>query len=247
VGSTDEKVVAALFSDLSREANAIGVSVIGGHTEITAGIDRPLLIGTMLGETSTAGLIDPSSAQPGDRLLMTGTAGIEGTALLAGALANRLSSSGWTLDELHSATSMLDDPGISVVTAARALTDAGVAVALHDPTEGGISSALREMAIAADCGAFVSFDAISVDPRTARLCRDLNIDPLGLLASGSLLAAIRTDDVEAAEAALEAHNIPYAWIGKLTPTTKGFRMRRGIFDGPLPEFAIDEVARILAE
>ena len=243
-GSTTEESVSSLFADLMREAAAIGVSVIGGHTEITAGLDRPLLIGTMLGETTAAGLIDPTLAQPGDRLLVTKTVGIEGTALLAGAFAPQLAAADWESAAIQSAQSMLDDPGISVVAEAGLLSSAGVVTALHDPTEGGIASAVREIAIAAGCGVIISRDAIPVDPRTASLCSTLAIDPLGLLASGSLLAAVPKERMESAESVLHAAGIPYRWIGKLTPEASGFRMRTGMTDGELPDFATDEVARM---
>ncbi len=243
-GATTEESVSRLFADLMREAAAIGVSVVGGHTEITAGLDRPLLIGTMIGETTATGLIDPTLAQPGDRLLVTKTVGIEGTALLAGAFADQLAEAGWENASIQSTQSMLDEPGISVVAEAAALSAAAAVTALHDPTEGGIASAVREIAIAAGCGVVISRDAIPVDPRTTALCSALAIDPLGLLASGSLLAAVPKDRMDAAETALQSAGIPFSWIGKLTPEASGFRMRTGMIDGELPEFATDEVARM---
>ena len=77
-GSTTPAAVAALFAELNHAAAGIGVSVVGGHTEVTAGLSRPILVGTMLGTTEAAKLISPARAKPGDRILMTRSAGIEG-------------------------------------------------------------------------------------------------------------------------------------------------------------------------
>lgn len=244
-GDTTEESVSRLFNELQSEAARIGVTIIGGHTEITDGIDRLLLIGTMIGETTRERLIDPRFAQSGDRLLLTKSVGIEGTALLAGALRPQLLDAGLTDGQIQAAGSMLDDPGLTVVPEATALVRAGCVTSLHDPTEGGIASAVREMAIAADCGVVISHDAIPVAEPTRQLGAALGFDPLGLLASGSLIAAVPKDSMPAAEAALAAIDVPFTWIGKLTPKATGFRMRRGTEDLELPEFAVDEVARLL--
>ena len=135
-GTATAEMASGLFADLNRCAAEVGVEVIGGHTEITIGLDRPILVGTMLGETAADRLIDPRNARPGDRLLMTKVVGIEGTVILASELAPVLRERGVPDETITVARSMLSDPGISVLAEARALAEAGAVSALHDPTEG---------------------------------------------------------------------------------------------------------------
>lgn len=239
-------VVERTFHELRSACVAAGVTLVGGHTEITLGLDRPLLIGSMLGEVAKGALIDPTAAKPGDRLLMTKTSGIEGTALLGAdrgaALTRRIGA-----ELTAAARAMLDEPGISIVREADILSSAGLASSLHDPTEGGISTAVHELALAAGLGAFVSRDRVPLAVPTKAVCAALGLDPLGLLASGSLLAAIPADRSEMAEAALDEAGISWSWIGKLTPHGAGYRLREGVGERNLPLFTTDEATRALAE
>jgi hydrogenase expression/formation protein HypE len=133
-----------------------------------------------------------------------------------------------------------------VLTEARALAEENAVSAMHDPTEGGIGTALRELAIAAGTGLVVSRDAIPVAGTTRAVTDALGVDPLGMLASGSLLAAVPKERMQAAEDSLARAGVPFAWIGKLTPPQNGMRLRTGATETALPEFTVDEVARLLA-
>jgi len=245
-GSTSAESAAAMFAEVNAAAGQVGVSVVGGHTEITIGLDRPILVGTMLGEVAVNRLIDPRDAVPGDRLLMTKTAGIEGTVILADELRSLLLSRNIPSETIDAAVAMIEDPGISVIAEARALCAADAVHALHDPTEGGIATAVRELALASGCGVVISRDAIPVAHETSEIAAALNVDPLGMLASGSLLAAVPKSALQAAEEALAEAGIPFAWIGKLTPPESGMRMRSGMAEADLPDFAVDEIARVFA-
>ena len=246
-GSTSAESAASIFAELNAASAHIGVSVIGGHTEVTLGLDRPILVGTMLGEVAVDRLIrDPRNASPGDRLLMTKTAGIEGTVILANELRSLLVSRNVSNDTINLSAAMIAEPGISILAEARALCAVDAVHALHDPTEGGIATAVRELALASGCGVLISRDAIPVAAETVAIAAALNIDPLGMLASGSLLAAVPKERLEAAEDALVAAGIPFAWIGKLTTPGTGMRMRSGMTEIALPEFGVDEVARVFA-
>ncbi len=242
-GETTTSSVIDIFERLHAAASSIGIVVIGGHTEVTDGVTRPILMGTMLGDVPTPRLVDPTRAQSGDRLLMTASAGIEGTAILA----HSDRSSSLPDEILRTAKRYVESPGISVLAAARALHDADAVSAMHDPTEGGIATAVREMAMAAEAGAVISRPAITVTAETQAVCKLFGIDPLGLLSSGSLLAAVPKERMERAEAALVDAGVPFAWIGKLTNQSAGYVLRDGLTESPLPEFAVDELARVFAE
>jgi hydrogenase maturation factor len=245
-GIATAEMASELFAELNRCAAEVGVEVVGGHTEITIGLDRPILVGTMIGETAVDRLVDPRTARPGDRLLMTKTAGIEGKAILASEFGAVLRERGTPDRTIATAKSMIFEPGISVLVEARALVEENAVSALHDPTEGGIVTALRELATVAESGLVVSRDAIPVAETTRVVTDALGVDPLGMLASGSLLAAVPKERMQAAEDALQRAGVPFAWIGKLTPPQAGMRLRTGATETDLPEFIVDEVARILA-
>ncbi|HEY8446200.1 MAG TPA: AIR synthase family protein [Thermomicrobiales bacterium] len=235
----------ALFIDLQRACQERGISLIGGHTEITAGLDRTILVGFLIGVASPGRLLRPGGARPGDRLLLTKALAIEGTALLARECREELVSA-LGPEMVSRAANFLVEPGISVVRDAAALLDAGGVTALHDPTEGGFATGVRELAMASGCGAVVNEALVPVWPETRAIAEHYGLDPLGMLASGSLLAAVSPDAVPRIEAACQAHGIPYAWVGKLTPAARGFTLIRGNEDLPLPAFASDEVTRALA-
>ncbi len=244
-GQTTASMVKSLFSDLVAVCERHAISLIGGHTEITSGLDRVILVGTMLGEAQPAGLLQPGGGRPGDRLVVTSPIVVEGTALLAREFRRELST--W-FDEpfLERAANLLIDPGISIVDHATALLQTGGVTALHDPTEGGLASGLREIAVASGCGVVINRELIPVRSDTEQICAHLDIDPLGLLASGSLLAAVSPEKVpEVLELGMPGGGRPVV-IGKLTSPERGFTMVNGGETQPLPAFATDEFARILA-
>ena len=160
---TTEDEVETHFRELRDACVRRGISLVGGHTEITFGLRRPILVGVLLGEVDADRLLRPGGARPGDRLLLTKAIAIEGTALVARELGERLRTE---LDPalVARAAHFLVDPGISVAGEAIALLDAGGITALHDPTEGGLATGVRELALAAGCGAVIDRDAVPVYP-----------------------------------------------------------------------------------
>jgi len=245
VGQTTEAVVRRLFEELYQACQSINVSLIGGHTEILDGLDRPILVGNLLGTVDPNRVLTPGAARPGDRLLLTRPIAIEGTALLATELREQLASS-VPEEILDRAAKLLDDPGISVVRDARILLESGSVSALHDPTEGVLVTGARELAASAGSGVMISRTNVPVLPETAAIAEVLGLEPLGMLASGSLLAAVPPDRIDAAELACRDHDLPFAWIGKIVSFERGFVLRDGGTDSQLPVFTTDEVARALS-
>jgi hydrogenase expression/formation protein HypE len=241
-----EASIAAIFADLADACTQLGVALVGGHTEVTQGIDRPIVAGTMLGEAAPGRLVTSAGMQPGDRVLITGGIAIEGTAVLAVEARDELLACGISAPVIERAARLLDDPGISVVRAAWALTNAVPVHAMHDATEGGLATALREMAEASGTGLAIEGDAVPVLPETQAVCHALGLDPLGLLASGCLIAAVAPADEAAALAALHAAHIG-AWpVGRATVAGAVLWQREGGEPRELPVFARDELARWLA-
>jgi hydrogenase maturation factor len=232
------------FASLREACRRREIDLIGGHTEIVAGLERPILVGMMLGETSHAGLVQPGNALPGDAILLTKALAIEGTALLANELGDVLEP---RLGEatVRDAANLLHDPGISVVREAELAREAGGVSALHDPTEGGLATAVRELAAASGVGVEVDAQAIPICEETRAIAETLNLDPLGMLASGSLLIAARPNAVAGIVREIESEDIPVRVIGQLTDDEEQFWLIENGARRPLPEFAVDEVARIL--
>jgi hydrogenase maturation factor len=210
--NTDIGLVEQISQQVFKACKSIGVSVIGGHTEITHSLERPIVVGTMIGEVAHGDLITPQGARPGDRLLLTKGVPIEATSILAREFPHKLHGP-LSEAEIAQARDYLQDPGISVLKDAQLATQAGSVTAMHDPTEGGLASALWELAEA--CGKAISFDtgAVLVPDLARRVCKAFDIDPLAAIASGALLLAIHPGDAGHICQALGKEGIPCVEIG----------------------------------
>jgi len=243
-GAATDAMVADVMGEVRAACDALGVTVCGGHTEITAGLDRPIVVGQMLGEVARERLVQKARLQVGDRILLTRGVAIEGTAILARERSGRLA--GVVAEAtLARAREMLADPGISVVEAALAAVDAGEVRAMHDPTEGGVLTGLSELAAACGLGLRVNGDRIPVYPETGALCRALGVDPLGLIASGALLIGAPPASCEGIAASLTRRGIPVSDIGQIVPRAEGVTIELGGVLHPLVPPARDELARLL--
>lgn len=242
--ATTPESVEHLFADLRDACTAEGIMLIGGHTEITIGLDRPILVGTLIGQPGATGLLKPGGASEGDELYVTKWVGLEGTALIASELRAELSPD---LDDemLDRASALLDKPGISVTRDARIALDTGLVTALHDPTEGGLATAVHEIAEASGLGATLHANAIPMLPETTAITGHLDIDPLGLLSSGALLIATRSGSDSALADAFAGSGIPISRIGTLTNPGNGLTIERHGTVSALPHFDSDELARAL--
>ena len=211
------------FAELREACRHRSVDLIGGHSEIVLGLERPILVGMMLGETARGALVEPGKARPGDVLLLTKGLAIEGAALLARERRDRLIPLIGE-DNVRAAADLMRDPGISIVRDADLALAAGGVTALHDPTEGGFATAVRELAAASKLGAEINADALPILPETRAVADALGLDPLGLLASGALLIAAAPDAVSGMCRAIESAGIPVSVVGKLTGNPASFTL-----------------------
>ena len=237
---TGEDEVRALFADMRRALDAVGAALVGGHTEITAAVVQPLVVGQMLGLAETGQVVATSGARPGDAIVQVGPAPVEGGAVLAAEALPRLAAVDAV--SLSRARDGLDSPGISVVEPALLAAELG-ATALHDPTEGGLATGLHELADAAGLRIRLEADRVLWFEPARQVCEAVGADPWGALASGTLLAAFPGERAGAAADRLAAAGTPAAVIGTAEP---GRGVLRGGGD-PLPRFDRDEVARVLDE
>lgn len=242
-GTTDTALVAAIFEDIVAASRELGVTLVGGHSEITAGLDRPIVVGQMLGEVKKERAVTKDQARVGDWVLLTQGVAIEGTAILARDMEGHLSAR-VEPSVLQRAKTYLGNPGISVVKDALTACSAAQVHAMHDPTEGGILAGLWELAAAASLGIHVVAERIPVLPETRILCQALGLDPLRLIASGALLIVAPPAECEKIIPALSQRGTPVSIIGEMKEKAYGTRIERAgtieAFDPP----ERDEIARL---
>jgi hydrogenase maturation factor len=202
-------------------------------------------VGTLIGTAPAGGLLLPGNAQRGDRLLLARPAGIEGTALLALERERDLTAE-FGADFVAKSQRFLRDPGISVVSIARTLLETGAITALHDPTEGGVATGVREIAAASGLGAVMNRDLVPLLDETRAIAGFYDIDPLGMLSSGTLLATVTAGKLDLVLGTANDAGIDIAVIGKLTSPSSGFHLLENNHSRELPSFQTDEVTRALA-
>jgi hydrogenase expression/formation protein HypE len=184
--NADSKIVETISSQMHLAAKELGIAIVGGHCESTPGLANPIVVGCIMGLTEKGKYVTAAGAKAGDKLILTKSAGIEGTAILASDREEQLSKA-FNQTLLESAKGFYKQ--ISVVKDALTAYRAGGVHAMHDPTEGGILNGVHEMADAAGLGVRVFEEKITVEPETAKICRFYEIDPLQLISSGALLIA----------------------------------------------------------
>lgn len=233
----------SIFEQIYDACRRLDISVVGGHSEITYGLDRPVAVGALVGEVDHERLVSPRGARPGDRVLLTKGVPVEATAVIGHEKSEELAGA-FNEAELALARGFLRDPGIGILTEARAATAAGRVTAMHDPTEGGLITALWELAQAS--GRRLVFDpgAVPVPELSGRLCRYLGVDPLASIASGALLLTVPAGDAEQVRRAVEAAGVKcreIGWVEEGQPSV----VRAGENE-PLAVPERDEIARLFS-
>ncbi len=236
--------VEGLFQEVDATCRQLQVGLIGGHTEITPGLDRPVIIGTMIGEVAKDRLVTSSGAQIGDDLLLTKGIAVEGTAILARERERLLRSRGYSEAFIQRAQDYLYNPGIGVVVEALVAVETARVSAMHDPTEGGLSGGLYELSEAAGVGLEVDGAEIAVLEETRTLCQEFQLDPLGLIASGALLITCHPRDTDQIVRATRGAGVAVQQIGCVVPKDWGVVLTGPGGRRPMPIFARDEIVKI---
>ena len=235
-----------IFDQVLEACRELDVSLVGGHSEVTYGIDRPMLLGTMLGEVERDRLVHTGGAQEGDSIVLTKGIAIEGVALLARDFSGELQAAGVEQRVIVRAREYLRAPGISVMNDARLALETVTVHSLHDPTEGGLVTGLREVAQASGLGLAIEEGSVPILPECKAICDGLGLDPLGLLASGALLITLAANEVPKLLLALEREGITGWEIGQMLAPEEGLIMIGYEGEVPMPTFPRDEMARFLA-
>lgn len=241
--NTTPETVEKISKQIFEASLALGISVIGGHTEITQGLDRPIIVGTMIGEVPLEQLVTPRGASPGERILLSKGVPIEGTAILAREFHEKLKKM-LTPDEIKAASDYLYTPGISVVREAQLATQTGKITAMHDPTEGGLAGALWELAEACDHTLRIDPQAVTISPLSEKICDTFGLNPLATIASGALLMTAPADEVSKICRALANEGTLCSEIGSVEEGPVQVQQSTPEGDRLLPRPERDEIARV---
>ena len=242
-GATTLKDVEALFAEIEEVCQQMGILWVGGHTEVSPAVNNVLVAGQMIGEVKPEHLCRSSDAQIGDALLLVKAAAIEATAIIATEKTEEVEAA-HGVETVKKSQNFLLDPGITVVNEAAMARDFPVN-AMHDPTEGGVATGVREICVASNCGALVDVNSVTVLPETRALCRQFHIDPLGAISSGALLLTMPKETAPDLIRRFEQAEIPVAIFGEILPADEGLQLRE--MTGrvvPLPEFEVDEITKL---
>jgi hydrogenase expression/formation protein HypE len=243
-GSTTDASVDGLFAELHAACDELEVTLVGGHTEVTHGLDRPIIAGTMLGEVEKDRLVTTSGARVGDAVVMTKGVPLEGAVVIAREKEAELRALGISPTVIRRARDFLRTPGLSVRPEAEIACELTTVHAMHDPTEGGIATALVEMADAAGVGLRIDRDRIMVLPEGKALCAAFGLDPFGTIASGALLMTLTPADAGIVIHALARESIDCHFIGQVVPREQGVTLVSGSRQEAMPVFAQDEITRL---
>jgi hydrogenase maturation factor len=214
--NAERKLVETISAQMNAAAKDLGIAIVGGHCESTAGLTKPIVVGCTMGLTEKGRYVTAGGAKPGDKLILTKSAGIEGTAILATDRETELKKA-MSATMLQAAKNFYSQ--ISVVKDALTACKTGGVHAMHDPTEGGVAGGIHEIADASNLGVKVFEEAIPVQPETAQVCSYFQIDPLQLIGSGALLISAEAKSANEIVRNLKLKRIQASVIGEFTENT----------------------------
>ncbi len=211
-------VLERVVHSMAQAARDAGVQVVAGDTKVVErGHGDGIYINTAgVGIVMEGIEVGPDRAQPGDSVLISGTLGDHGIAVLS------------QREGLEFETELLSDSA-----ALNGLIEAMLAAAPHthcmrDPTRGGLAAALNELAGTSKVGIEIEEAVVPVRPAVAAACEMLGFDPLTVANEGKLIAFVPPEEADAALAALQAHPLgrEAARIGVVTGEHTGMVLAR---------------------
>jgi hydrogenase expression/formation protein HypE len=207
-----EETVGTISRQIDMGAKELGIAVIGGHSETTPNLAFPIVVGCCMGLTERGHYVTSQGAQAGNILILTKSAGMEGTAILA---ADRHTQLTERIGRAELKKSEDFFKRISVVKEAILAFRTGHVRAMHDPTEGGVAGGIHELADASNVGFKIYGDKIPIATETLKVCEFFEIDPLQLTASGSLLIAVEKAFTDEVLKVLKNSGVAAAVVGEL--------------------------------
>ncbi|MFW9771572.1 MAG: AIR synthase family protein [Promethearchaeota archaeon] len=242
---TNEDLIESIFKSIHDTCDSLNISVIGGHTEVTVGIDRPIVIGSLLGEVEKEKLVTSSNIKQSDALILTKGIFIEGTSIIGREKEKFLLEHGYSRKFTEKCKNYLFNPGISIHREALLANQNFKINGMHDPTEGGLATGITEMVLASNIGVLVNEKKIKILPEPLELSRIFNLNPMGTISSGSLLISIKDESALELVDYLKRNDIKADKIGNFTSKNqKAMILDRNNLKKPLEYSEIDEITKI---
>jgi hydrogenase expression/formation protein HypE len=240
-GITPSKVYSILY-ELVETCGKWDISLCGGHTEITDAVTRPVISGMLAGVVERPKLIDKRNMRIGDMILLTKGVAVEGTAIIAHEFEDQLTESGLLQDEIDTCKQFVNQ--LSILSEAEIAGNHEGVTAMHDVTEGGLATALEELSVAGGHKIRAEMDMIPVFPETKKVCAAFNIEPIGLIGSGSLLICCNKDSSTGLIEKLNAAGIDVACIGEVLEQGRGVIAFTNGEPAEWPLFEVDEITHL---
>jgi HAD superfamily hydrolase (TIGR01509 family) len=241
VGTTGSKIW-HVMKELNDVSQKFDITLCGGHTEITDAVTRPIVVGSLAGTVAKDKLIDKCNLRQGDKVLITKSVAVEGTAIIAREFEKDLSAKGFKDIEITACKQFIEH--ISIVEEAGIACETGGVSAMHDVTEGGLATAVTELSIAGQHRIRIDMQNIPVFAQTQRLCQAFGLSPLGLIGSGSLLICCRPEKKEPLLQAIRNAGISANCIGEVMEKGQGVVAWKNSSPVKWPHFKVDELARL---
>ena len=238
---TTQKRLEIIFQEIRVSCRKAEILWVGGHTEVTPAVTRIIVSAQAVGFLHKEPTLT-SDAKPGHLIVMTKWAGLEGTTLIARERpqeTSKLLGAGAYQEVLG----WLDDPGISILREGKILHSFPLGAA-HDPTEGGVSTGVHEIASRSRLGVRIDWEKIPIREETALLCKHFSLDPLGVLSSGVFLFTSPPAPARKACRALTGQGIPAAIIGEMIGPAGEVILTKEGKCSPLPIFIRDELIKL---
>ena len=242
VGTTEEDVE-QIMEQAGKAAAELKVEIIGGHTEVTNAVNQPVIVSTAVGKGKKWSSQNAENMQPGDYILMTKTAGMEGTGIIARDFGDEVRKF-LTEEEVQEAVAMLDQ--VSVLQEGLIAGKIGTC-GMHDVTEGGILGAVWELCEVGNVGGEVWIDEVPLTAVARKICKAFDIDPLRLISSGSMMIIAAPDKKDQIMKELTEAGIKTTCIGRIKNKEDGVRMKVGRELMEVDPPYMDEIYKVTAK
>jgi len=242
--NTQKEKLNHIITQVDAECRKYGVYIITGHTGSYTDIPTILAVSTVLGFTTKDRLITPAGAKPGDKILITKEIGLE---FLVMTVYSKLYKKVSHIINKEAAEDIKKQiTNLSVVPEAILLSENGYVSAMHDITEGGLSTALPEVANASNLGFIIYEKELPLRPETKLIAEEFSTTPLAFSSTGSLLAAVPKNVETKVLDLLHARKIPAKVIGEFVeePHTRIIVQENGS-EIKFPEFLTDPYASLI--
>ncbi len=235
----DLRSIRRMVFQAHRACLEVGASIVGGHTEVTPIVEKSVIVSTVVGEAKAGRFFTSGGAHLGDRIVMTKSAALEGTWILA----NQFPKLKRTVGNEAVGRALHFSEKISVYPEARLAREMPGVTAMHDVTEGGVLCAVQEVASASSSGFIVDSSKVPVAEETRRICSELGIDPLKTIGSGSLIITTKAPNTEDLIRRLNERGILATDIGQITKS--GQLLRKGKQELKIPRFVREEIWKVI--